>query len=90
MNLSNYELVQEIHEEPTQSDSPMASLYENNNLSCPRKGENGTETRFRVNRLFSSGTVWYFSTREGKDQGPFLSKEHAQQAISNFIREVSM
>jgi len=45
--------------------------------------------RFRAKRLFSSGSAWYFSTREGKDRGPFMSKEQAQNAIIEFIQQVS-
>ena len=66
----------------------MTALYENNNTQSFRRGEDGSQTRFRVNRLFSSGSAWYFSTREGKEQGPYITKEHAQQAINRFIKEV--
>lgn len=90
MNLANYELEQEVQAEHKSEDSVMTGLYENNNVSCPRKGEDAKQTRFRANRLFSSSSVWYFSTREGKDQGPFLTKEDAQNAIARFISEVSL
>ena len=62
--------------------------FENNNLSCPRKGESSSQSRFRANRLFTSGSAWYFSTREGRDQGPFINKEQAEIAISEFIKKV--
>lgn len=55
----------------------------------PRQGECSTAARFRANRLFSSGSAWYFSTREGLDQGPFLSKEQALKAITSFIDAVN-
>ena len=88
MNLSKFELSQVLDTEEIQTDSSSANLYENNNLSCPRAGENTTLSRFRANRLFSSGSAWYFSTREGREQGPFLNKEQAQKAIAEFIKKV--
>lgn len=88
MNLSKYELEQALHAEEGHTGSSSTNHYENNNLSCPREGESATQSRFRANRLFSSGSAWYFSTREGRDQGPFLSKEQAQIAVSEFIAKV--
>lgn len=70
MNLANFELGHEVQSAHETEDSGMAALYENNNVSCPRKGEDAKQMRFRANRLFSSGSACYFSTREGKDQGP--------------------
>ena len=42
---------------------------------------------FRTSRLFNIGNEWYFSTREGVDQGPFLSKEIAEQAIEIYTKQ---
>lgn len=88
MNLLNAELELDVQDEQKQEDSIMTGLYENNAF-CPRKGEDGKQTRFRANRLFSSGTAWYFSTREGTDKGPYITKEQALQAINKFLSEVS-
>jgi len=84
MNLSKIELGKELH-----SGSSSTNQNASNNLVSPRKGESATQARFRANRLFSSGSAWYFSTREGQDQGPFISKEQAEQAISEFIQKVT-
>jgi len=89
MNLMNNELEQDIHPEQAHTNSNVTSQCEKNNVACPRKGEDAKQIRFRANRLFSSGTAWYFSTREGKEHGPFMSKENAQNAIIEFIRQVS-
>ena len=78
MNLNNYEIEQELHTEQTQTDSPSASH---------RDGEDPSLARFRANRLFTSGAAWYFSTREGRDQGPFISKEQAEKAISEYEKQ---
>ena len=45
---------------------------------------------FRTSRLFNIGNEWYFSTREGVDQGPFLSKDIAEQAIEIYTKHHAM
>jgi len=39
-----------------------------------RAGELDTPIIFRSNRFYTRGSDWYFSTREGLDQGPFSSR----------------
>lgn len=90
MSLSNFALGQDIQSEQDQTGSDITNQNENNDTVCARKGEDITQVRFRVNRLFAIGVDWYFSTREGKDQGPFKSKESAQEAITKFIREIQV
>ncbi|MCW8899827.1 MAG: DUF6316 family protein [Gammaproteobacteria bacterium] len=87
MNLTDNKTEQNIISQQSQIDK-MTSQYQNNAVS-PRKGEDAKQTRFRANRLFSSGTAWYFSTRDGKERGPFMSKENAQKAIEDYLKEVS-
>ena len=65
------------------------SLNDANNVNCPRSGESAEQVKFRSQRLFSVGPQWFFSTREGTDQGPFSNKEQAQQAINTYIQEVT-
>lgn len=55
-------------------------------ISC-RVGEIDVPVTFRSNRFFTSGNDWYFSTREGIDQGPFESRIIAHDAIQKYIRE---
>lgn len=90
MDLTNLALEQDIQSEHSQSDSNMTNQSENNNTVCARKGEDIMQVRFRVNRLFAIGMDWYFSTRQGADQGPFKSKENAEEAITKFIREIQI
>ena len=52
-----------------------------------RVGEVDVPVTFRSNRFFISGSDWYFSTREGVDQGPFESRIIAHEAIQQYIRE---
>ena len=50
-----------------------------------RNGEKRTPT-FRSRRVFAVGSNWYFSTRENKDQGPFMSRDMAEKAIESYIQ----
>ena len=52
-----------------------------------RAGELDVSITVRSNRFFTNGSDWYFSTREGLDQGPFPSRILAHDAIQNYIRE---
>ena len=51
-----------------------------------RDGEQRTTT-FRSQRVFAIGSDWYFSTRENKDQGPFISRDIAEQAVESYIQK---
>lgn len=62
------------------------TIQNNNEITC-RSGESDISQTFRTNRFFTSGTDWYFSTREGIDQGPYDSRLLAHKAIQNYIRE---
>ncbi|MCW8899833.1 MAG: DUF6316 family protein [Gammaproteobacteria bacterium] len=64
----------------------MANQY-NNRQMTHRAGEAKAPVSFRNNRFFTSGTDWYFSTREGIDQGPFPNRISAHDAIQKYIRE---
>lgn len=52
-----------------------------------RTGEAEVPVTFRSNRFYTSGSEWYFSTREGVDQGPFPNRISAHEAIQKYIRE---
>ena len=60
--------------------------FENNNIAY-RAGEIDAPISIRSNRFFSTGTSWYFSTREGTNEGPFSSRILAHDAIQKYIRE---
>ena len=65
----------------------MAIFGFGNNEVTRRAGEQDVPNTFRTNRFFSTGTSWYFSTREGTDEGPFESRILAHDAIQEYIRE---
>lgn len=89
MNTNKVESAKALHSEDTHAGLSSTKQAVGINLVSPREGESMTQARFRANRLFSSGSAWYFSTREGQDQGPFISKEQAEKAIYDFIQRVS-
>ena len=47
-------------------------------------------SRFRTSRYFCASGEWYFSTRENKDFGPFVSREHAEMALSRYLETQSI
>ena len=88
MNITNNELEQDVQLESTYTNSKIISDCEKNNVACPTKDENANHMKFRSDRLFSSDSAWYFSTREGENFGPFINKKEAQNAITDFINHV--
>ena len=50
-----------------------------------RRGDTG-DIPFRSGRIFSVGSEWYFTTREGDDVGPFETKQEAEAALAVFLR----
>lgn len=87
MILNDYELKQEVQLKHNPTDLVETNQFENNNVACHRKGESTEHVKFRVQRIFSIGHAWYFSTREMIDQGPFISKDLAQKAVDSYILE---
>ena len=62
-------------------------MTNDNRQMSRRNGEPEVPVTIRSNRFFTSGTDWYFSTREGIDQGPFPNRISAHEAIQKYIRE---
>lgn len=69
-------------------DLKMNNLQNTFNIVCPRHGETHNPVSFRSSRLFSVGNMWYFSTREGSQQGPFFSRQVAEMAVKNYIKKL--
>ena len=67
----------------------MASKNLNDRVRGSRLGEQHPRLMFRAQRLFTIGHNWYFSTREGENQGPFSSKRIAELALEIYIKKVS-
>jgi hypothetical protein len=53
-------------------------------MSRHRKGELGV-VPLRSGRFFYIDSKWYFSCREGKEKGPYKTKEEAEKALLAYI-----
>ncbi len=42
---------------------------------------------FRTGRFYNVGSMWYFSSREQTDLGPYLTKEDAIQALATYLHD---
>jgi len=48
----------------------------------PRKTDSQNEKMyFQVNRFIQQNGEWFYMTREGNEQGPFLTKDDAQDDL---------
>ena len=58
-------------------------------MSSLRKHDRSNLMNFnRTERLFDTGGLWYFRTREGGSIGPFRYESEARQMLSNFIGDL--
>ncbi|MBD3643620.1 MAG: DUF6316 family protein [Alcanivorax sp.] len=53
-----------------------------------RKEDLTTCTRFRSDRFFTEGSQWYFATRENTVEGPFISREEAENGLMLYLRDI--
>jgi len=51
-----------------------------------RKGEDGN-VPFRCERTYCVGNEWFFTTREGTEEGPYESKDEAEVELAFYMRE---
>lgn len=58
-------------------------------MKLNREGELGN-VPIRSDRFFSSDAVWYFSTREGTDIGPFENKKKAGIGLQDFLEFLAL
>lgn len=56
-------------------------------MSRHRKGELGA-VPFRSGRFFYIDSKWYFACREGKEIGPFPSKQAAEAALAEYVEKM--
>jgi hypothetical protein len=52
-----------------------------------RTGEKETQ-QYRTGRFYSVANKWYFSVRETKDLGPYLTKLEAEKQLENYISDI--
>lgn len=56
-------------------------------MDC-RKDDEAEKTWFRSDRFFTEGTDWYFTTRENTVEGPFSSREEAENGLMMYLRDM--
>ena len=49
-----------------------------------------TTSCFRTDRYFCASGDWFFTTREDRDFGPFVSREHAEMALTRYLETQSI
>ena len=58
-------------------------------MESNRMGEYG-QTPPRSSRIFAMESLWYFTTREGADIGPFGSCDEASNGLQDFIQFIGL
>ncbi|WP_196139847.1 DUF6316 family protein [Aliikangiella sp. G2MR2-5] len=53
-----------------------------------RAGEN-SKSWFRSERFYHTGDGWWFQTREGVEEGPYISIEEAERELCLYIRHAN-
>lgn len=51
-----------------------------------RSTDLGQKHYFRAERMFLSNEQYYFSTREGVEQGPYANPNDAEKALGRYVR----
>lgn len=53
-----------------------------------RISDNREGSYFRSERFFCVNQQWFFATREGKDCGPYSSRDRAEEGLNKFLSMV--
>jgi hypothetical protein len=53
-----------------------------------READDLKKTWFRSQRFFNEGSQWYFTTRENTIEGPYESRDEADQELMMYLRGV--
>jgi hypothetical protein len=54
-----------------------------------RMGDKSERAWYRSDRFFSINGLWFFTTREKIDMGPFMSRKEAEIELARFIRHIT-
>lgn len=55
-----------------------------------RKDDKQEKTYFRMDRIYLADGMWFFSTREGQEVGPFISRGAARNGVGAYIRHANI
>ena len=53
-----------------------------------RKGDDEDKMHFQMDRFLQQNGEWFYTTREGEERGPFLTKEDAEGDLIAYIHEL--
>lgn len=53
-----------------------------------RQDDQSARTWFRSDRFFNEGPNWYFTTRENTVEGPYATREEAENALMMYLRDM--
>lgn len=59
-------------------------------MFAQRSADPQPQTRYRSSRLSAINGQFFFATREGTLEGPFVSRHEAEQGIVRYIERVNM
>ena len=59
-------------------------------MSDSRKHDFYSRSWFRSKRLFQNGMLWYFNTREGTVEGPFVDEYMAGDRLASYVRVMGL
>ena len=60
---------------------------ENNENSANKRNGEEAKPHFRSGRFYSVANEWYFCVREQQDQGPFPTKESAEDHLKTYLMD---
>jgi len=53
-----------------------------------RKGDDGDKMHFQMDRFLQQDGEWFYTTREGEERGPFVTKEDAKGDLAAYVLEL--
>ena len=53
-----------------------------------RKNDDDDKLHFQMDRFLQQNGEWFYTTREGEERGPFVTKEDAEGDLLAFIVEL--
>ena len=58
-------------------------------MNTQRKSDKQANSHFRAERYFQTGGQWFFNTREGTIEGPFTTRESAEDYFKVYVQTVN-
>lgn len=55
-------------------------------MTVRRENDQGATSYYRSDRFFEEGGSWFFATREGTIEGPFVDKYEAEDQLNKYVK----